>query len=186
MSRLAVALAALALVLPQAAQATTLRAVGICGPERCLASTRPNLLRELAAVLDSNPPSKPRPPDAEFYLVDMLSSKGGVLGKAAFLPESSLLYWRPHAGDERWIALSSNAAALMRAGSAGAAPYEPPLAPVLGIAPATTSNSGGTPWWLAVAGAVVLAALAAGAFLIVRRQRARARHSVSSAASRSG
>ena len=186
MRRLVVAVAALGLLLPQAAQATTLRAVGICGPERCLASTRPNLLRELAAVLDSNPPSQPRPPDSEFYRVDMLSSKGGVLGKAAFLPESSILYWRPHAGDERWIALSSNAAALMRAGSAGAAPYEPPLAPVLGIAAATTSRGGGSSPWLAVAGAVVLAALAAGGFLLVRRQRGRARHSVSSSASRSG
>jgi hypothetical protein len=184
--RFAVAVALLALLLPQAAQATTLRAVGICGPERCLASTRPNLLRELAAVLDSSPPSQPRPPDSEFYLVDMLSSKGGGLGKAAFLPESSILYWRPHAGDERWIALSSNAAALMRAGSVGAAPYEPPLTPVLGIASTSSSSGGGTSPWLAVAGAVALAVLAAGSFQLVRRQRGRARHSVSSSASRSG
>src|SRR5262245_6443371 len=187
MRRLAVAVAALALLLPQAAQATTLRAVGICGPERCLASTRPNLLRELAAVLDSNPPSQPRPPDSEFYLVDMLSSKGGVLGKAAFLPESSILYWRPHPGDDRWIELSSNAAALMRAGSAGAAPYEPPLARVLHIAAASPSSGGsGTSPWFAVAGAIALAALAAGGVLLVRRQRGRARHSVSSSASRPG
>jgi hypothetical protein len=185
MKRLAVAVAAVALIAPAPAHATTLRAVGICGPDRCLATTRPNLLRELAAVLDSDPPSQPRPPASEFYLVDMISSTGGVLGKAAFLPASSILYWRPRPGDERWIELSSSAAALMRAGSVGAAPYDPPLEPVLGIA-APAADGGGTSPWLAVFGAVVLAALAAAGLLLLRRQRGRARHSVSSSVSRSG
>jgi hypothetical protein len=172
MRRLALAVAALALVLPPAADATRLRAVGICGPDRCLASTRANLLRELEIVVDGNAPSTPRPADSSFYVVDMLSAKGGVLGKAAFLPADGILYWRPKPGDDRWIELSSRASALMRASAAGAAPYEPPLGPVLGIAAApAAATEDGFPW-VAVLGVVALACLAVGGLLLVRRQRA--------------
>jgi hypothetical protein len=172
MTRIAVAAVVLALLLAPAAQATRLRAVGICGPDRCLATTRASLLRELEAVVDGNEASKPRPPAAPFYLVDMLSAGGGVLGKAAFLPTAGILYWRPRPGEDRWIALSSRTAALMRAGAAGAAPYDPPLEPVLGIAamPAETSDDGSA--WKLGLGAAALAGVALGGLLFVRRQRA--------------
>jgi hypothetical protein len=172
MRRLALVAAALALLLPPAAGATRLRAVGICGPERCQATTRPALLRELEAVVDGNDPSQARPPDEPFYLVDMLSTRGGVLGKAAFLPRAGILYWRPKPRDNRWIALSSSAAALMRSGAAGAGPYDPPLEPVLGIAaiPAKASE-GGAPWKAGL-GAAALVAVGLGGLLYFRRQRA--------------
>jgi hypothetical protein len=172
MTRIAVAAAALALLLAPAAQATRLRAVGICGPDRCLATSRASLLRELEAVVDGNEASKPRPPAEPFYLVDMLSSSGGVLGKAAFLPTVGILYWRPRPGDDRWIALSSRAAALMRASAAGAPPYDPPLEPVLGIAamPAKASDDGSV--WRLGLGAAALVGVALGGLFFVRRQRA--------------
>jgi hypothetical protein len=171
MRRAAVLAAALALLLPPAAHATRLRAVGICGPDRCQATTGPALLRELEAVVDGNNASQARPPDEPFYLVDMLSTTG-VLGKAAFLPRAGMLYWRPKPKDDRWIALSSRAAALMRSGAAGAVPYDPPLEPVLGIAaiPAKASR-GGAPWEAGLGAAALLAA-GLGGLLVVRRQRA--------------
>lgn len=172
MRRLALAAAALALLLPPAADATRLRAVGICGPDRCQASNRANLLRELEAVVDGDLPSGRRPPGSPFYIVDMLTTGGGVLGKAAFLPRDGILYWRPRAGDDRWIALSSRASALMRAGSAGAAPYDPPLEPVLGIAAAPAAAAAGDAFpWAAVLGVVALAGLGLGGLLVIRRQR---------------
>ena len=123
--------------------------------------------------MDGPNASQPRPPDEAFYLVDMLSTRGGVLGKAAFLPRAGVLYWRPKPHDDRWIALSSRAAALMRAGAAGAGPYDPPLEPVLGIAaiPAKAADDG-LPWAAAGLGAAALAAVALGGFFLVRRQRA--------------
>jgi hypothetical protein len=171
MRRAAVLAAALALLLPPAAHATRLRAVGICGPDRCQATTRPALLRELEAVVDGNNASQARPPDEPFYLVDMLSTTG-VLGKAAFRPRAGMLYWRPKPKDDRWIALSSRAAALMRSGAAGAVPYDPPLEPVLGIAaiPAKAPR-GGAPWEAGLGAAALLAA-GLGGLLVVRRQRA--------------
>jgi hypothetical protein len=171
MRRVAVLAVALAKLLPPAAHATRLRAVGICGPDRCQATTRPALLRELEAVVDGNNASQARPPDEPFYLVDMLSTTG-VLGKAAFLPRAGMLYWRPKPKDDRWIALSSRAAALMRSGAAGAVPYDPPLEPVLGIAaiPAKASR-GGAPWEAGLGAAALLAA-GLGGLLVVRRQRA--------------
>jgi len=157
-------------LLAPAAQATRLRAVGICGPDRCQASARASLLRELEAVVDGHHPSERRPPAEEFYLVDMLSTRG-VLGKAAFLPKAGILYWRPKPGDERWIALSSRASALMRAGAAGAAPYDPPLEPVLGIAAnAAKASGGGGSGWQAAFGALALAACGLGGVLFVRRR----------------
>jgi hypothetical protein len=172
MKRLALVAVALALLLPPAAGATRLRAVGICGPDRCQATTRASLLRELEAVVDGHDVSQPRPPDEPFYLVDMLSTRGGVLGKAAFLPRAGVLYWRPKPRDDRWIALSSRAAALMRAGSGGAGPYDPPLERVLGIAaiPAKASEAG-TPWKAGL-GAAALVAAGLGGLLFIRRQRA--------------
>jgi hypothetical protein len=147
--------------------------VGICGPDRCLVSTRASLLRQLEAVVDGDPASEPRPADSSFYLVDMLATGGGVLGKAAFLPGDGILYWRPRAGDDRWIALSSQASALMRAGARGAAPYDPPLEPVLGVAAAPAAAAGdGFPWAAAVLGVVALVSLALAGLLLVRRQRA--------------
>jgi hypothetical protein len=173
MRRLALVAAALALLLPPAADATRLRAVGICGTDRCLVSTRASLLRELEAVVDGDAPSEPRPADSSFYLVDMLSTTGGVLGKAAFLPTDGTLYWRPKPGDDRWIALSSRASALMRAGAAGAAPYEPPLEPVLGIAAVPAAATEDSFPWVAVLGVAALVGLAlGGGLLLVRRQRA--------------
>jgi hypothetical protein len=172
MTRIAVAAAALALLLAPAAQATRLRAVGICGPDRCLATSRASLLRELEAVVDGNEASRPRPPAEPFYLVDMLSSGGGVLGKAAFLPTVGILYWRPKPGDDRWIALSSRASALMRASAAGAAPYDPPLEPVLGIAAMPAEASDDRSAWKLGLGAAAFAGIALGGLLFVRRQRA--------------
>lgn len=173
MIRVAVLAASFALLLPPTAQATQLRAVGICGPDRCQATTRPPLLRELEAVVDGHDASQPRPPDEPFYLVDMLSTRRGVLGKAAFLPRAGILYWRPKPRDDRWIALSSRAAALMRSGAAGAGPYDPPLEPVLGIAaiPVKASDDG-APWKMGL-GVAALAALGLGGGLFFfRRQRA--------------
>jgi hypothetical protein len=172
MRRIAVVAAALALLFAPAAQATRLRAVGICGPDRCQASNRAGLLRALEAVIDGHEASKPRPPAESFYLVDMLSTRG-VLGKAAFLPAAGILYWRPRPGDDRWILLPSGAAALMRAGAAGAQPYDPPLEPVLGIAaiPAAASDDGRSLWKVGL-GAAALAAAALGGLLFIRRQRA--------------
>jgi hypothetical protein len=173
MRRLALVAAALALLLPPPADAARLRAVGICGPDRCLAVTRASLLRELETVVDGDAPSKPRPADSSFYVVDMLSSTGGVLGKAAFLPVDGILYWRPKPGDHRWIALSSRASALMRASAAGAAPYDPPLGPVLGIAAAPAAAAEDTFPWVAALGVAALVALAlGGGLLLIRRQRA--------------
>ena len=171
MKRFAFAAVALALLLPPSADATRLRAVGICGPDRCQATARTSLLRELEAVVDGNSPSEPRPDAAPFYVVDMLSAGGGILGKAAFLPTVGILYWRPKPGDDRWILLSSRASALMRAGAAGAAPYDPPLEPVLGIAVAPAKASGGGPGWKAAGvGAAALAACGLAAVLFVRRR----------------
>jgi hypothetical protein len=172
MGRAAVLAAALALLLPPAAHATRLRAVGICGPDRCQATTRPALLRELEVVVDGNSASRARPPDEPFYLVDMLSTTGGVLGKAAFLPRAGILYWRPKPEDDRWIGLSSRASALMRSGAAGAVPYDPPLEPVLGIAAIPAKASGGGAQWEAGLGAAALLAAGLGGLLVVRRQRA--------------
>jgi hypothetical protein len=172
MRRAAVLAAALALLLPPAAHATRLRAVGICGPDRCQATTRPALLRELEAVVDGNDASQARPSDEPFFLVDMLSTTGGVLGKAAFLPRAGILYWRPKPNDDRWIVLSSSAAALMRSGAAGAVPYDPPLEPVLGIAAIPAKASSGGARWKAGVGAAALVAAGLGGLLFVRRQRA--------------
>lgn len=173
MKRIALVAAALALLLPPAADATRLRAVGICGTERCLVSTRASLLRELEAVVDGDVVSEPRPAASSFYVVDMLATGGGVLGKAAFLPGDGILYWRPKPGDDRWIALSSRASALMRAGAAGAAPYEPPLEPVLGIAAVPAAAGEDTFPWVAALGVAALIGLAlGGGLLLVRRQRA--------------
>jgi hypothetical protein len=170
MRRFAVVAAALALLLPPAADATRLRAVGICGPDRCQATNRAGLLRELEAVVDGEGPSGPRPSAEPFFRVDMLSSRGGVLGKAAFLPRAGILYWRPKPGDDRWIALTSRASALMRAGAAGAAPYDPPLEPVLGIAAAPAKASGGGSGWKAAGAAVALGACGLVGVLFVRRR----------------
>jgi hypothetical protein len=172
MTRAAVLAASLALLLPSTAHATKLRAVGICGPDRCQASTRPGLLRELEAVVNGHDASQARPAGEPFYLVDMLTTRGGELGKAAFLPRAGILYWRPKPRDDRWIALSSGAAAVMRSGAAGAVPYDPPLEPVLGIAaiPGKAADDG-PPWKAGLAAAVLLAALGGG-LLFLRRQRA--------------
>ncbi|MFL5932033.1 MAG: hypothetical protein ACJ75P_12320 [Gaiellaceae bacterium] len=172
MTRAAVLAASLALLLAPTAHATKLRAVGICGPDRCQASTRPGLLRELEAVVNGHDASQARPADEPFYLVDMLTTRGGELGKAAFLPRAGILYWRPKPRDNRWIALSSGAAAVMRSGAAGAVPYDPPLEPVLGIAaiPGKAVDDG-PPWKAGFAAAVLLAALGGG-LLFLRRQRA--------------
>jgi hypothetical protein len=171
MRRLALVAAALALLLPQAAEAARLRAVGICGPDRCQASNRENLLRELEAVVNGDLPSQPRPSATPFYVVDMLSTGGGVLGKAAFLPSDGILFWRPRAGDERWIALSASASALMRAAAAGAAPYDPPLEPVLGIAAPTASGKDGFPWVAALGVAALIGLALGGGLFLIRLQR---------------
>jgi hypothetical protein len=82
------------------------------------------------------------------------------------------IYWRPKPKDDRWIALSSRAAALMRSGAAGAVPYDPPLEPVLGIAAIPAKASGGGAPWEAGLGAAALLAAGLGGLLVARRQRA--------------
>ena len=65
------------------------------------------------------------------------------------------------------------ASALMPAGAAGAAPYDPPLEPVLGIAAVPAAAGGGPFPWVAVLGVAALVGLAlGGGLLLVRRQRA--------------